>query len=1132
MDIVKSSIEKPVTVLVGVILVLLFGSIGLMSMPYQLSPTVIEPEITVTTIWSGATPYEIERDVIEEQEKVLKGIPGLLEMESEAFNSRGEISLKFKIGTDVDNALLRVSNKLNEVPRYPDNVERPVINATGASTSPIIYMIMKTMEDNPKSINTYRTFFENEIRQYLERVEGVADLFVFGGTEKEMHVVVKPERLAAFGLTIQDLIDVLRTDNVNVSAGSMGVGRRDYRIRTVGEFESAEDIEGIVVQSTGEKRITVGDLAAVHFGYAKKNDAMMHNAKVGIVVGVRPEPGANVLELTNRVEKVVQWLNRDKLEPAGIQFDWAYDQRPYINGAIDLVKQNIFIGGVLAILVLLVYLRSASSTLVVATAIPISVVGTFVFMNALGRNLNVVSLAGISFAVGMLVDNAIVVLENIDRHRKMGKSSFHAAYDGAREVWGAVLASTLTTVAVFLPVVFIEEEAGQLFKDIAIAVTSAVALSLTVSVSVIPMLSRQFYRLAGKRERAARGPRSRKRKVLAAVFLLLVGAAVFALFPKLGSLASAIPTPGAILQFLAAHWLKALVLAAAAGLAMAAFVHAVKIATSVARLIVWLVSLAVANWATRLVTIASLTTLAIASAYFLLPKMEYLPQGNRNLILSILIPPPGLSYEERMAIGEYIFETNEPYFFQDRDGFPGIEDMFYVGSERIMLYGATSVREQRAGELIPLFMRTIYSIPGMFGISTQAGIFQTELGKGRTIDIDISAGDLNRVVSTAGAMFGMLRQEIPDAQVRPIPSLELLYPEILIEPHRDRLRALRMSAQELGIAVDVLMDGRDVGDYKEPGEKKIDLVLKASEDEITTPEALYDCLVATPGGRVVPLYSLAHLERTTGITQIRHLERQRTVTLQVTPPERMPLQEAMELVDNKILPAMRGRNLLEGMSVRMSGAADKLTQTRKAMQWNFLLALVITYLLMSALFGNFIYPFIVMFTVPLAAAGGFIGLKLVNILITPQPLDILTMLGFIILIGVVVNNAILVVYQALNNVREYGMEHKEAVLDSVRTRIRPIYMSASTSVFGMLPLVVAPGPGSELYRGLGSVVLGGLAFSTIFTIFVIPALLMFFIPMESPARPEGEVAPLKGIEPLRQEGPVREDYRGKTARIG
>jgi len=1085
MDIVKSSIEKPVTVLVGVILVLLFGSIGLMSMPYQLSPTVIEPEITVTTIWSGATPYEIERDVIEEQEKVLKGIPGLLEMESEAFNSRGEISLKFKIGTDVDNALLRVSNKLNEVPRYPDNVERPVINATGASTSPIIYMIMKTMEDNPKSINTYRTFFENEIRQYLERVEGVADLFVFGGTEKEMHVVVKPERLAAFGLTIQDLIDVLRTDNVNVSAGSMGVGRRDYRIRTVGEFESAEDIEGIVVQSTGEKRITVGDLAAVHFGYAKKNDAMMHNAKVGIVVGVRPEPGANVLELTNRVEKVVQWLNRDKLEPAGIQFDWAYDQRPYINGAIDLVKQNIFIGGVLAILVLLVYLRSASSTLVVATAIPISVVGTFVFMNALGRNLNVVSLAGISFAVGMLVDNAIVVLENIDRHRKMGKSSFHAAYDGAREVWGAVLASTLTTVAVFLPVVFIEEEAGQLFKDIAIAVTSAVALSLTVSVSVIPMLSRQFYRLAAKRERSARGPRSRKRKVLAAVFLLLVGAAVFALSPKLGSLASAIPTPGAILQFLAAHWLKALVLAAAAGLAMAAFVHAVKIATSVARLIVWLVSLAVANWATRLVTIASLTTLAIASAYFLLPKMEYLPQGNRNLILSILIPPPGLSYEERMAIGEYIFETNEPYFFQDRDGFPGIEDMFYVGSERIMLYGATSVREQRAGELIPLFMRTIYSIPGMFGISTQAGIFQTELGKGRTIDIDISAGDLNRVVSTAGAMFGMLRQEIPDAQVRPIPSLELLYPEILIEPHRDRLRALRMSAQELGIAVDVLMDGRDVGDYKEPGEKKIDLVLKASEDEITTPEALYDCLVAT-----------------------------------------------MELVDNKILPAMRGRNLLEGMSVRMSGAADKLTQTRKAMQWNFLLALVITYLLMSALFGNFIYPFIVMFTVPLAAAGGFIGLKLVNILITPQPLDILTMLGFIILIGVVVNNAILVVYQALNNVREYGMEHKEAVLDSVRTRIRPIYMSASTSVFGMLPLVVAPGPGSELYRGLGSVVLGGLAFSTIFTIFVIPALLMFFIPMESPARPEGEVAPLKGIEPLRQEGPVREDYRGKTARIG
>jgi HAE1 family hydrophobic/amphiphilic exporter-1 len=228
MNPIRFSIEKPVSVIVGIIFVVLFGWIGLTSMPYQLSPTVIEPEITVTTIWPGATPYEIEREIIEEQEKILKGIPGLFEMVSSSFNNQGTVTLKFSIGTDVDGALLRVSNKLDEVPAYPDNVDKPVITATGAATSPVIWMVLKTLPGNDKSTYTYRSYFENNIRQYLERTDGVADLFIGGGIEKEMHIVVKPERLAAYGLTISDLISVLKAENVNISAGTMGVGRRRY----------------------------------------------------------------------------------------------------------------------------------------------------------------------------------------------------------------------------------------------------------------------------------------------------------------------------------------------------------------------------------------------------------------------------------------------------------------------------------------------------------------------------------------------------------------------------------------------------------------------------------------------------------------------------------------------------------------------------------------------------------------------------------------------------------------------------------------------------------------------------------------------------------------------------------------
>lgn len=439
MDFVKFSIEKPVSILVGVILLVLFGGLALSGLPYQLSPSVTEPEITVETSWTGATPYEIERDIIEEQEKVLKGVTGLVEMESECFNSFGRISLRFKIGTNVDDALLRVSNKLNEVKKYPADSDRPVITATGAATSPVIWMIFKTLPENKHRIDEYATFFENDVRQYLERVDGVADLFIGGGTEKEMHVIIAPEKLAAYNLTIAKVTDVLKSENTNVSAGNLGVGRRDYRIRTTSEFKTPEDIENVVITSSGQQRVTIADVGKVVAGFEKADVAMLHNGIPGIAIGVKPEPGSNVLDVTRNVREVVEGLNSGILAKEGTHLDWVYDQAPYINGAIDLVKQNIIIGGVLAVIVLLIFLQSFSATIIVAIAIPISVVGSFIVFGGLGRSLNIVSMSGISFAVGMLVDNAIVVLENIDRHRAMGKSPYRSAYDGASEVWGQYL---------------------------------------------------------------------------------------------------------------------------------------------------------------------------------------------------------------------------------------------------------------------------------------------------------------------------------------------------------------------------------------------------------------------------------------------------------------------------------------------------------------------------------------------------------------------------------------------------------------------------------------------------------------------------------------------------------------------
>jgi HAE1 family hydrophobic/amphiphilic exporter-1 len=1029
MDIVQYSLKKPVSVAVGVILIVTFGLIGLNKLPIQLTPDVETPKITVQTTWGGATPFEIEKEVIEKQEEALKGLQGLTKMESSSYNSFGEVTLSFELETVVEDALLRVSNKLNEVSNYPENANKPRIEAAGANNSPIVWMIVKPKEGNSEKITHYMTFFENNIRQHFERIKGVGSLFIFGGTEDELHVTLDMEKMAQNKITINQLTGVIQQANTTTSAGVLGIGRKNYRIRTIGQFQTPEDALDVVVYDDGLKRVYLRDVAAVTQDYAKESAAILHNGEQTIVIGLRKETGANVLAMSDRVEEEVNRLNKTILDEQGLYIELVYDQRGYINTAINLVKKNVLVGAVLAVIVLLTFLRSVRTTFVTAIAIPISVIGTFIFLWLAGRNLNVVSLAGISFAVGMLVDNSIVVLENIDRHRKLGKTAYVAALEGAKEVWGAVFASTATTVAVFLPVIFMQEEAGQLFRDIAIAITFSIMISLLVSVSVIPTLINLLYR----NSKPAKENQLQKSYV---------------------------------------------------GPIFSSFIMAVS-------------SFCLKNVFTRLMTVVLFTSLSIFVIYSLKPSAEYLPQGNRNLILNILIPPPGYSVEKFKEIGLSIYEDSEPYFGEEgKDGFPGIKEMFFVGADRFTLFGAISTMETRAGELIPLFSRIMNSIPGIFGVSIQTGIFEQGLGEGRTVEVNISGENIDTIAASAMTLFGGIQQKIVGAQVRPIPSLETSYPEIQVIANKERLAANGLSEKDLGIYVDILMDGRRVDDFSPAGVKEIDLVVKGSDDEFSSPENILEATIVNNFGDLIKVGDVASLKYSQSMPQINHLERKRTITLQVTPPADLPLQTAIEVITDELVTPLTDAGKLKGVDITIGGNADKLVETGAALKWNLLLALLITYLLLSALFENFFYPLIILFTVPLAAAGGFVGLLAVNTFITRQGFDVLAMLGFIILIGTVVNNAILIVHQSLNNVRYNGLTGLEAISDAVRTRIRPIFMSATTSLLAMSPLVLSTGSGSELYRGLGSILLGGLAVSTMFTLFVIPALLAFVIRFE------------------------------------
>jgi len=1046
MKLVDTAIKKPVTVTVGVLLLVLFGFISLYRIPIQLTPNVDLQEISILTTWRGASPVEVEREVVDVQEEELKNVDGLVEMKSESRDSSAFISLIFEIGTDTDEALLRVSNSLERVKKYPDDVEKPIIKSGGRREQAIAWMVLKALPGYQGVLQQEYDFVDDHVKPRLERISGVSSSNIYGGWERELQVIVDTDALSARKVTIPELVRALDVENKNISAGDFDEGKRRYIARTVGEYESSEDVSNVIIKRVNGIPVTVGDIAGVEFGFKDAEYAVRHSGTPTIVFNAVREPGSNVLVVMKRLRDALAELNEGLLKEKHIQVALVYDYTGYIYSAINLVRENIFVGGSLAVLVLLIFLRNFASTVIVAAAIPISVIGTFLIMTLMGRNINVVSLAGLSFAVGMVVDNSIVVFENIFRHREMGKSRIQAAYDGTVEVWGAVLASTLTTIAVFLPIVFVQEEAGQLFRDIAIAISSAVTLSLIISITVIPTLSSKILGKVQNNKNTAFKAKGVFAYIWSPVNYISRRLAAFA---------------GGFINY-------------------------------TTKFVYWMCGLVMARVGVAVI----MTLVAFGMAYFMMPKTEYLPEGNREILFGILLPPPGYNLTELEKIGENVerdilplIENDQKSVLAEKLNLPPASNFFFVARGQSVFMGIVSKIQERTRELLPYVYGVLRKIPGMIAIVQQPSLFSRNIGEGRSIEIEIKGPDLVQLINLGRQIYGLSAQALPGAQIRPIPGLDLGNPEMRIIPNRERLTRLGMTTSDLGLIVDTIVDEAKASTYRLHGDE-IDLVVKSKEGKLERTQDLPRFPVVAPSGEKVTLNSLAEIKLEEGPIQINHIDSQRAITIQVIPSRTMALETAMEIVEQKVVgPIKSGDGLSSLYSIKLGGTADDLTRTRKALIWNFILAIVISYLLMSALFENFFYPFIIMFSVPLAAAGGFVGLLLVNTFRTYQPLDIITMLGFVILVGIVVNNAILIVHQTLNNIRDSNMLHRDAITESVRSRIRPIYMSAITTVSAMLFLVLSTGAGSEFYRGLGSVVVGGLLISTVFTIFLIPALL-------------------------------------------
>jgi len=1021
-------VRYPVTTMVGVILAVLFGLISLSRIPVQMKPTIDRPVITVETRYEGAAPLEVEEEISEPIEQKLTSVEGLTEMTSRSEEGRSRVILEFDWGTNKDIARLDVSEKMGLVRDLPDDADRSTIRAVNSDAENSIAWIVV---DTSRPINEVRVVADDVIRPKLERVPGVGAVFLYGGEDREVRVTVDYEAMNARGITVKTLREALIRENRNTKGGKIDEGKRRYVVRTVGNFTRLDQLRNTIVARLLAGPVYLRDIAKVYFDYEDPRRRVRVSKRPTVGFSVRRRTGANTISVMAKLKQTIQEVNRI-YKGRDIKLRQVYDETDYIYQSRGLVIKNIYVGGALAVCVLLLFLGSVSSVFVVGVTIPVTVLSTFIFIYLLGRSINIISLAGMAFAVGMVVDNSIVVLENIFRHREMGKDKRAAAVDGGVEVWGAVLASTLTTLAVFLPVIFVQDESGQLFRDIAIAISVAVGLSLIASVTVVPMMSS---RMLGDVSRV-----TFLQRLISFMGIYLIGRVI-----------------------------------------QRGFVG----------LLVWLMRGVVFR-----VLIASVITAgSIFLAWHYFPPIDYLPKGNRNLLFVFMRTPPGLNLDQM----DKIMSELERKFIHVKE----LDRFFTVVRPTNPLMGLIVKKEYSDKDSIRKVVKKMFGmvqgIPGIRAFVTQVSLFRRRgsgfIG-GINLKVDVTGDSLEEIQRIAGEVSEKARA-LPGVRFVNS-SFDLGNPELQVHVNRMKAADLGISVSELGSIIETLVNGTRSGLFRDQG-KELNIVIRGAKSKFTRTQELSQITVYSPTGQSVRLSDIAEIKPTLGPTKIEHIDRDRSLTLTVNLADTLPLQVAIERMRRNVIEPIRAKLPL-GYSVEVGGRAKDLARTWDALKWSFLLALVITYLLMASLFEAWSYPFIIMFSVPLASTGGVLSVSFMNSIEPSIKMDTLVMLGFIILTGIVVNNAILLVHQALNHFRR-GIPMREAILESVQDRMRPIFMTMTTTVLGMLPLVVSSGSGSELYRGLGSAVLGGLATSTLFTVLLIPIIFSLWVDFQSWLRP-------------------------------
>lgn len=1082
MKIIDFSIKRKVTISMFTVAVILFGMVSLSRLNVNLLPDLSYPTLTIRTEFEGAAPIEVENLISKPIEEAVGVVKGVKLVRSISRASQSDVVLEFAWGTNMDIANLDVIAKLDAI-QLPLQAKKPVTLRFDPTLDPIIRYALyygaeadqakenanpkvdraafsETQEDlnDPAAISRLkqlRIISDEILKKNLESSDGVASVKISGGLEEEIQVNIDQGRLAHLNIPIESITQILGAENINLSGGRLEEGTQQYLVRTLNEFKSVDQIRNTVLTAIDGNTVYLKDVANIRQGYKEREAITRLNAQEAVEIAIYKEGDANTVAVAKTVEEGIETIRKNL--PAGMKLEKVYDQSIFISSAVNEVKTAGIIGGILAVLVLYFFLRNFWSTVIISISIPVSIIATFNLMYGNDITLNIMSLGGIALGIGMLVDNSIVVLENIARHKEMGKNSLQASKDGASEVGTAVIASTLTTVAVFFPLVFVDGIAGQLFRDQALTVTFSLIASLVVAVTLIPMMSslsgkkKEIQPLQLKEPRTSSGHFFRKLRLF--FFYTIPTLVIKAIRAIVGFLAKILK-----LFFSPFVWLFD------------------KIYSTSERVYVNLLKTSLNN--KTIVLLVAL--LAFAGSLLLVQKIgiELIPQLSQGEFKVEFKLPPGTPIEQTDAALRTVQEsTKSAQNVRSTFAVAGTGNRMDANPDQggenwgelnvLLASGASSSTENT---VMNSMRESLQKVPGLQYKFSRPSLFSFST----PVEVEVSGFDLEQLKTVSDRIAQKLSGNNRFADVKN--SMQIGSPEIQILFDRDKAASLGLQVHEVADRVVSNVRG-DVATRYSWRDRKIDVLVRAQENDRSSIDEIKNLVVNPNAKRSIPLSAISEVKITNGPGEIRRVAQQRVAIISAN-LNYGDLGEAaadvQQAINETVMPT--------GIFARIAGQNEEMSNSFQSLIFALGLAIFLVYLVMASQFESLLHPFIILFTIPLALVGAVLALY-----ITGTTISVVVFIGLILLAGIVVNNAIVLI-DLINKLRERGMDKYEAIMEGGKSRLRPILMTTLTTTLGLLPLAIGFGDGAELRAPMGITVIGGLLVSTLLTLVVIPVM--------------------------------------------